>query len=153
MSDFFPMSALEELYNNSCDLRFISNVALDKSYVGQGEDAVFEWFEVSLPNPIDVIKTFVRSNINEFVELFKNSHDFYKAEDIENSSYSYSYLDMNFNKDTDIQNLSVSNFTFKPYDERMVGFVSLLEVSFDDLPDPELSFEDAVKNEILSGLK
>ena len=37
---------MEDVYNNSCPLRFISNWKLDKQYVKQcEEDVVFEWEE------------------------------------------------------------------------------------------------------------
>jgi len=36
-----PIERLEETYQNSCGLEFISNWSLTKSFVGQGEDARF----------------------------------------------------------------------------------------------------------------
>ena len=38
----FPIEVLEEAFENSCPLRFISNWALDTHYVVQWEDAIFE---------------------------------------------------------------------------------------------------------------
>ena len=38
--DVFDIIALEDVYNNSCDLRFISNWKLDKRYVNQFEEDV-----------------------------------------------------------------------------------------------------------------
>lgn len=38
----YPIEMLEELYEHSCSLRFISNAKFDKSYVKQFERAVFE---------------------------------------------------------------------------------------------------------------
>lgn len=38
-----PIEFLEDVWNDSCQLRFIRNWALDKIYVGQFEDAKFEW--------------------------------------------------------------------------------------------------------------
>ena len=37
-----PISELEETYKESCSLRFISNWLLNKKYVNQFEDAIFE---------------------------------------------------------------------------------------------------------------
>lgn len=39
--DFLPIRMLKETFYNSCDLRFIYNWSLDKTYVGQFEDADF----------------------------------------------------------------------------------------------------------------
>lgn len=39
----YPITDLEEAYNNSCDLRFIYNWALDKVYVKQFEDGHILW--------------------------------------------------------------------------------------------------------------
>jgi hypothetical protein len=36
--DIYPIDELEEIYHDSCSLRFISNCKLDKSYVGQFVD-------------------------------------------------------------------------------------------------------------------
>lgn len=36
---------LPSVYHNSCPLRFINNWKLNKTYVGQGEDAEFEGFD------------------------------------------------------------------------------------------------------------
>lgn len=42
--DLFDISLLEDCYNNSCSLRFISNWKLDKRYVKQFEENVrFEY--------------------------------------------------------------------------------------------------------------
>ena len=38
----YPIGQLEEVYENSCSLRFINNWKCDKTYVGQFESAVFE---------------------------------------------------------------------------------------------------------------
>lgn len=38
----FDLDQLKEKYNNSCSLKFISNWKLNKSYVEQFEDAIFE---------------------------------------------------------------------------------------------------------------
>ena len=41
---FYRLEDLEDIYNNSCSLRFISNWKLDKQYVTQfEEDVIFEW--------------------------------------------------------------------------------------------------------------
>ena len=40
--NIFDIKLLETAYENSCDLKFISNWKLNKTYVGQFEDAVFE---------------------------------------------------------------------------------------------------------------
>lgn len=40
--DFFPIAELEECYENSCSLRFISNGDLEHSPVGQFEPAIFK---------------------------------------------------------------------------------------------------------------
>ena len=37
-----PIEELPNAWERSCPLRFISNWALDKTYVAQGDDAVFE---------------------------------------------------------------------------------------------------------------
>ena len=37
-----PIQRIERAFINSCSLRFISNWALDKHYVRQGDHAVFE---------------------------------------------------------------------------------------------------------------
>lgn len=37
-----PIAQLEDTYEDSCGLRFISNWALDKHFVDQFEDATFE---------------------------------------------------------------------------------------------------------------
>lgn len=42
------LQELEETYNNSCPLKFISNWKLNIRYVKQGEDAVFEYKKESL---------------------------------------------------------------------------------------------------------
>ena len=42
--DLFNIEELERIYNDSCDLRFISNWKLDKQYVEQFEESVI--FEV-----------------------------------------------------------------------------------------------------------
>ena len=43
----YSLEDLEDCYNNSCDLRFISNWKLDVNYVKQFEDnVIFEWKEV-----------------------------------------------------------------------------------------------------------
>lgn len=39
----FPIEMLEEVWGNSCELRFIYNWALDERYVSQFEDAEFEY--------------------------------------------------------------------------------------------------------------
>lgn len=36
----YPIKDIKNCYNNSCDLRFISNWSLDKTYVGQFEKYV-----------------------------------------------------------------------------------------------------------------
>lgn len=41
--DIYPIEMIEEIWNNSCGLRFISNWGLDKHYVPQFEDAEFEF--------------------------------------------------------------------------------------------------------------
>ncbi|NDH90866.1 MAG: hypothetical protein EBZ22_08300 [Flavobacteriia bacterium] len=38
----FDIEDIEWAWERSCPLRFISNWALDKTYVAQGDDAVFE---------------------------------------------------------------------------------------------------------------
>lgn len=38
----FDLKEIQEKYENSCDLKFISNWKLDKRYVKQLEDATFE---------------------------------------------------------------------------------------------------------------
>lgn len=40
--DIFILDELENAWNGSCGLRFISNWKLDKRYVKQFEDAIFE---------------------------------------------------------------------------------------------------------------
>ena len=41
---FYKLEDLEDAYNNSCPLRFISNWKLDKQYVKQWEEnVIFEW--------------------------------------------------------------------------------------------------------------
>ena len=41
---FYKLEDLEDVYNNSCPLRFISNWKLDKQYVKQCEEnVIFEW--------------------------------------------------------------------------------------------------------------
>lgn len=37
-----PINMLEEIYNKSCELRFINNWKLNKTYAAQFENAVFE---------------------------------------------------------------------------------------------------------------
>lgn len=37
-----PISELEEKFNDSCDLKFINNWKLNKTYVKQFEEAIFE---------------------------------------------------------------------------------------------------------------
>ena len=41
--DIFIMDELEDAWNNSCELRFISNWKLNKYYVKQFENATFEY--------------------------------------------------------------------------------------------------------------
>lgn len=41
--NIYPIEMIEEIWNNSCGLRFISNWGLDKYYVPQFEDAEFEF--------------------------------------------------------------------------------------------------------------
>lgn len=41
--DIFIMDELEDAWNNSCELRFISNWKLNKDYVKQFENATFEY--------------------------------------------------------------------------------------------------------------
>lgn len=43
--DIFDICMLEDIYQNSCDLRFISNWKLDKRYVEQFEDNVVFRYE------------------------------------------------------------------------------------------------------------
>ena len=38
----YPIANLADAYENSCDLKFISNWQLTKEYVPQFEDAIFE---------------------------------------------------------------------------------------------------------------
>lgn len=40
--NIYDIEDIEEAYNNSCELRFISNWKLNKDYVKQFEEAVFE---------------------------------------------------------------------------------------------------------------
>lgn len=40
-ADFLPIEELQSTYHASCDLRFIHNFKLDKTYVGQYERADF----------------------------------------------------------------------------------------------------------------
>ena len=42
----FNIQAIEDLYNKSCELKFISNWKLNKNYVRQCENANFEYKEV-----------------------------------------------------------------------------------------------------------
>ena len=42
-NDLHDISEIEEIYNNSCSLRFIENFKLDKYYVRQFENADFEY--------------------------------------------------------------------------------------------------------------
>lgn len=39
----FPIEMLEDVYKDSCPLKFICNWELDKYYVPQFEEAKFEW--------------------------------------------------------------------------------------------------------------
>ena len=39
----YPLDDLPKIWDSSCSLRFISNAKLDKQYVGQFEEARFEW--------------------------------------------------------------------------------------------------------------
>ena len=39
----YPISELEELYSNSCDLKFINNWKLTKTYCGQFEECEFSY--------------------------------------------------------------------------------------------------------------
>ena len=39
----YPLNDLPYLYDNSCDLKFINNWKLDKTYCGQFEEAVFTY--------------------------------------------------------------------------------------------------------------
>ena len=39
--DILPIEMLEEIYNESCSLKFISNWQLSKQFVPQFEDAIF----------------------------------------------------------------------------------------------------------------
>lgn len=41
--DIFPIGKLEDTYNKSCPLKFISNWKLNNCYVPQFEDAKFEY--------------------------------------------------------------------------------------------------------------
>lgn len=41
--DIFTIDELEDTWNNSCELRFISNWKLNKYYVKQLENATFEY--------------------------------------------------------------------------------------------------------------
>lgn len=41
--DIFIIDELEDAWNNSCELRFIYNWKLDKTYVEQYKDATFEY--------------------------------------------------------------------------------------------------------------
>ena len=40
--NIYPIKALPDAYKNSCELKFISNWKLDKQYVAQFEDCIFE---------------------------------------------------------------------------------------------------------------
>lgn len=40
--DIYPIEGIEEAYRSSCGLEFISNWGLDKTYVEQFEEAIFE---------------------------------------------------------------------------------------------------------------
>lgn len=40
--ELYILDILEKIYNDACPLRFISNWKLDKSYVKQCEEAIFE---------------------------------------------------------------------------------------------------------------
>lgn len=40
--DLYPINKLQELYDNSCELKFISNWKLTEYYVKQFENAIFE---------------------------------------------------------------------------------------------------------------
>ena len=40
--NIYPIEILPDTYENSCELRFISNWKLDKQYVAQFEDCIFE---------------------------------------------------------------------------------------------------------------
>lgn len=44
--DIYPIEDLEKAYTQSCELRFISNWSLNKQYVEQFVNAVFEYGEV-----------------------------------------------------------------------------------------------------------
>lgn len=39
----FDLKDIQNVYENSCELKFISNWKLDKRYVNQFEDAIFEY--------------------------------------------------------------------------------------------------------------
>lgn len=41
--DIYPISEIESVYEDSCDLRFISNWKLDVFYANQFEKAIFIW--------------------------------------------------------------------------------------------------------------
>lgn len=42
-SDFYPIEEIESVFNNSCSLRFISNVSLTRRYADQFEKADFNY--------------------------------------------------------------------------------------------------------------
>lgn len=44
--EIYPIESLKYVFDTSCPLRFISNWGLDKHYVRQCEDAVFEGGDV-----------------------------------------------------------------------------------------------------------
>ena len=48
--DLYPIEQLSEKYNNSCELRFISNWKLTKRFVDQFEKAEFEYVETEANN-------------------------------------------------------------------------------------------------------
>lgn len=41
--EIYPLENIEQIYDNSCGLKFIENAKLDRTYVSQFEDATFEW--------------------------------------------------------------------------------------------------------------
>ena len=41
--DLYEIDGLQDAYEDACPLKFISNWKLDTSFVGQGEDAKFEY--------------------------------------------------------------------------------------------------------------
>lgn len=78
--DIFPISAIKDAWDSSCSLRFISNANLDKAYVNQFKDAVFEETDrlstvCDLENLYNALERKGRTTLLNSCEVIKTEED------------------------------------------------------------------------------